>query len=128
MTAALRGLARLYAQSPGLHRVLTIEGLRVAKSERIHAFDLRVIELVRYFLSAIRTPLRITNLEAGAFIIYQSVRATMLAHLLERPHGLDVDVLIEELTRFITGYVLGAEPERAKEGRTGRLARHKPVD
>ncbi len=107
VTAALRGLAHLYAQSPGLHRVLTIEGLRVAKSERVHAFDRRVIELVRYFLTATRAPLRLTDVEAAAFIIYQSVRATMLAHLLERPHGLDVDRLIEELTKFLTSYVLG---------------------
>ena len=107
VTAALRGLAQLYAQSPGLHRVLTIEGLRVAKSERVHAFDRRVIELVRYFLTASRAPLRVTDVEAASFIIYQSVRATMLAHLLERPHGLDVDRLIEELTRFLTSYVLG---------------------
>lgn len=110
----LRGLAQLYAQSPGLHRVLTIEGLRVAKSERVHAFDRRVIELVRYFLTASRAPLRVTDVEAASFIIYQSVRATMLAHLLERPHGLDVDRLIEELTRFLTSYVLGGgEPSSA---------------
>jgi Tetracyclin repressor-like, C-terminal domain len=107
VTAALRGLAQLYAQSPGLHRVLTIEGLRVAKSERVHAFDRRVIELVRYFLSATHAPLRVADVEAAAFIIYQSVRATMLAHLLERPHGLDVDRLIAELTNFLTSYVLG---------------------
>ncbi len=111
VTAALRGLAALYAQSPGLHRVLTIEGLRVAKSERVHAFDRRVIELIRYFLTATRAPLRLTDVEAASFIIYQSVRATMLAHLLERPHGLDVDRLIRELTKFLTSYVLGgAEP------------------
>lgn len=115
VTAALRGLAQLYAQSPGLHRVLTIEGLRVAKSERVHAFDRRVIDLVRYFLSASRAPLRVSDVEAAAFIIYQSVRATMLAHLLERPHGLDVDRLIEELTKFLTSYVLGGAQPAAGE-------------
>jgi AcrR family transcriptional regulator len=107
VTAALRGLADLYAQSPGLHRVLTIEGLRVAKAERVHAFDRKVIELVRYFLTATRAPLRVHDVEAASFIIYQSVRATMLAHLLERPHGLDADRLIRELTHFLTAYVLG---------------------
>jgi AcrR family transcriptional regulator len=112
VTAALRGLAQLYSQSPGLHRVLTIEGLRVAKSEHVHAFDRRVIDLVRHFLATIRAPLRVTDLEAAAFIIYQSVRATMLAHLLERPHGLDVDRLITELTELITSYVLGSAERR----------------
>jgi AcrR family transcriptional regulator len=112
VTAALRGLAQLYSQSPVLHRVLTIEGLRVAKSEHVHAFDRRVIDLVRHFLATIRAPLRVTDLEAAAFIIYQSVRATMLAHLLERPHGLDVDRLIAELTQLITSYVLGSAESR----------------
>ncbi|HYP98005.1 MAG TPA: TetR/AcrR family transcriptional regulator [Polyangiaceae bacterium] len=110
VTAALRGLAHLYAQSPGLHRVLAIEGLRVAKAERVQAFDLRVIELVRHFLLAARAPLRVNNVEAAAFIIFQSVRATMLAHLLERPAGLDVDGLVGELTGFLTAYVLGGVP------------------
>jgi AcrR family transcriptional regulator len=113
VTAALRGLAQLYAQSPGLHRVLTIEGLRVAKAERVHAFDRRVIELVRHFLVATRAPLRVNDVEAAAFIIYQSVRATMLAHLLERPPGLDADGLIAELTNFLTAYVLGGVSSRA---------------
>jgi AcrR family transcriptional regulator len=112
VTAALRGLAQLYAQSPGLHRVLTIEGLRVARAERVHAFDRRVIELVRHFLVATRAPLRIGDAEAAAFIIYQSVRATMLAHLLERPSGLDAEALIHELTNFLTAYVLGGDAPR----------------
>lgn len=107
VTAALRSLAQLYAQSPGLHRVLTIEGLRVAQAGRVHAFDRKVIELVRYFLTTTRAPLRVNDVEAASFIIYQSVRATMLAHLLERPHGLDVNRLIRELTHFLTAYVLG---------------------
>lgn len=107
VTAALRGVAQLYAQSPGLHRVLTIEGLRVAKAERVHAFDRRIIELVRYFLTATRAPLRVNDVEAAAFIIYQSVRATMLAHLLERPPGVETDGLINELTSFVSAYVLG---------------------
>src|SRR5215472_12589392 len=36
--AVLRGLADFYTAAPGLHRVLAIEGLRVAKAERVHAF------------------------------------------------------------------------------------------
>lgn len=127
VTAALRGLAHLYAQSPGLHRVLAIEGLRVAKAERVQAFDLRVIELVRHFLMAARAPLRVNNVQAAAFIIFQSVRATMLAHLLERPPGLDVDGLVEELTGFLTAYVLGGSTPAAGKskgvGRKGTKAR-----
>jgi len=126
VTAALRGLAHLYAQSPGLHRVLAIEGLRVAKAERVQAFDLRVIELVRHFLTAARAPLRVNNVEAAAFIIFQSVRATMLAHLLERPPGLDVDGLVGELTGFLTAYVLGGVPRGRAPEPNGAPAKRAP--
>jgi AcrR family transcriptional regulator len=105
----LRGLAALYMRAPGLHRVLAIEGLRVAKAERVHAFDLRVIQVVRAFLAATKAPIVRRNLDAAAFLVYQSVRATMLAYLLERPPGLDAEGLIEELAQLITGYLLGSD-------------------
>jgi AcrR family transcriptional regulator len=113
VSAVLRGLADLYMQSPGLHRVLAIDGLRVAKAERVHAFDLRVIDLVRHFLSATKAHIVRSNVEAVAFILYQSVRATMLAYLLERPNGLDATRLIEELTELIMGYLFGPQVHRA---------------
>jgi AcrR family transcriptional regulator len=112
--AVLRGLAELYTSCTGLHRVLAIEGLRVAKAERVHAFDLRVIQIVRHFLAATKAPLLRRNIDAAAFLVYQSVRATMLAYLLERPPGLDAESLIEELTNLVTGYLLGADAATAK--------------
>jgi AcrR family transcriptional regulator len=117
---ALRSLAELYTTSPGLHRVLAIEGLRVAKAEHVHAFDLRVIDLVRHFLSATKAPIARRNLEAAAFIVYQSVRATMLAYLLERPPGLDAEGLTEELAELVTGYLLRGRREEPKRARKSR--------
>jgi AcrR family transcriptional regulator len=120
---ALRGLAELYMTSPGLHRVLAIEGLRVAKAEHVHAFDLRVIELVRHFLSATNAPIMRRNVEAAAFVVYQSVRATMLAYLLERPPGFDAPGLTDELTNLVTGYLLGPEATRPRTSRAERALR-----
>ena len=107
--AVLRGLAELYTESPGLHRVLAIEGLRVAKAEKVHGFDLRVIQVVRHFLAATKAPILRRNVDTAAFLVYQTVRATMLAYLLERPPGLDSESLIEELTNLIAGYLLGSD-------------------
>jgi AcrR family transcriptional regulator len=121
--AVLRGLAGLYMECPGLHRVLAIEGLRVAKAERVHAFDLRVIQVVRHFLAATKAPIVRRNVDAAAFLVYQSVRAAMLAYLLERPPGLDFESLIEELSNLVTGYLLGPDRKAprargaAKKGR-----------
>jgi AcrR family transcriptional regulator len=106
VTAVVRGLAQLYRACPGLHRVLTIEGLRVAQADRVHAFDLRVIEVVRHFLQASSAPMRPKNLDAAAFVVVQAVRATMLACLLERPPGLDEQTLIQEVVDLVLCYLV----------------------
>lgn len=125
VSAVLEGLADLYMRSPGLHRVLAIDGLRVAKAGRVHAFDLRVIDLIRHFLSATKAPIVRSNVEAVAFILYQSVRATMLAHLLERPPGLDAERLIEELTELIMAYLFGPEERGAAESRPRKTGKNR---
>ena len=114
VTAVVRGLAATYAACPGLHRMLAIEGLRVAKTERVYAFDLRVIGIIRHFLSATRAPVRRKNLDAAAFVAYQSVRATMLASLLERPPGLGHDELITEVADLVMRYLVRGQGERGE--------------
>ncbi len=123
VAAALRSLSELYLASPGLHRVLAIEGLRVAKAENVHAFDLRVIDLVRHFLTATKAPIARKNLEAAAFVVYQCVRATMLAYLLERPAGLDAEGLIEELSDLVRGYLLAGPAAPRAPGKPGSRGR-----
>jgi len=104
--SVVRGLTALYRSCPGLHRVLAIEGLRVAKADRVHAFDLRVIEIVRHFLVASSVPLLPQSREAAAFVAFQSVRAIMLACLLERPPGLDEETLIREVADLLLRYLV----------------------
>ena len=105
VTAVVRGLAALYARAPGLHRVLVIEGLRVAAAPRVQAFDVRVVDIIRHFLAATNAPLRRENVEAAAFVAFQSVRATMLATLLERPAGLSAEDLTQELVDLVLRYL-----------------------
>ncbi|AKU99121.1 transcriptional regulator, TetR family [Labilithrix luteola] len=123
--AALHGLAELYLASPGLHRVLAIEGLRVAKAEHVHAFDLRVIEVVRHFLASTEAPIQTENVGAAAFLVFQTVRAAMLSFLLERPPGLDIDRLIEELTRLLIGYLLGPSRPNTKKIAARRVTKRR---
>jgi AcrR family transcriptional regulator len=103
----VEGLMQLYQAAPALHRVLAVEGLRVSPKERVLAFDLRLVTAIRSFLSLSKAPLRRTNLDAAAFVIYQSVRASMLAYLLERPAGVDERALTEELIDLTVTYLLG---------------------
>lgn len=110
VTAVVRGLASLYAQAPGLHRVLAIEGLRVVEADRVHAFDVRIVGIIRHFLAATGTIVRRENLDAAAFVAFQSVRATMLASLLERPPGLDDATLVSEIVDLVLRYLVADEP------------------
>jgi AcrR family transcriptional regulator len=122
VTGVVKGLAAMYGAAPGLHRMLAIEGLRVAKAERVYAFDLRVISIIRHFLFASRAPIRRKNIEAAAFVAYQSVRATMLASLLERPPGLGEEELIVEVADLVLRYLVRGVPaaERVRATRSTR--------
>jgi AcrR family transcriptional regulator len=106
VSAVVKGLMGLYSKSPGLHRVLAIEGLRVAKADRVHAFDVRVIGIIRHFLAATGSTIRRKNIDVAAFVAFQSVRATMLASLLERPPGLDEATLVEETVDLVLRYLV----------------------
>jgi AcrR family transcriptional regulator len=110
VTAVVHGLASLYARAPGLHRVLAIEGLRVVEADRVHAFDTRVVGIIRHFLEASPGRLRRRNLDAAAFVAFQSVRATMLAMLLERPARLSEEDLVAELVDLVLSYLIDEAP------------------
>jgi AcrR family transcriptional regulator len=110
VSSVVQGLASLYRASPGLHRVLAIEGLRVAKADRVHDFDSRVLAIVRHFLAATDAPIRRKNVDAAAFVTLQAVRATMLAHLLERPPGIEEHAIVDELVDLVLRYLVDTEP------------------
>jgi AcrR family transcriptional regulator len=106
VSTVVKGLMVLYSRSPGLHRVLAIEGLRVTEADRVHAFDARVVAIIRHFLAATGSTVRRKNLDAAAFVAFQSVRATMLATLLERPPGLDEATLVGEMVDLVIRYLV----------------------
>lgn len=108
--AVIEGLLELHGAAPALHRLLVVEGLRVTPTERVQAFDMRIIAVIRSFLTLANTRIRRKNLDAAAFVVYQAVRASMLACLLERPPGLDSQTLVDEITDLVLRY-LAADTE-----------------
>jgi AcrR family transcriptional regulator len=106
------GLLGMYAAAPGLHRALALDGLRVTPTERVRAFDMRVVSVVRNFLAVSGWPVRRKNLDAAAFVIFQSVRATMLARMLEAPPGLDDRTVTDEVTDLVLRYLIES-PDQA---------------
>lgn len=103
----IEGLLELYAACPALHRLLVVEGLRVTPTARVQAFDLRMVSAIRAFMGHAGLPFRRQNHDVAAFVIYNSVRATMLARLLEAPVGLDDAALVAELTDLVVSYLIG---------------------
>lgn len=103
--AVVEGLLELHSASPALHRLLVVQGLSVTPAERVQAFDMRIIAVVKSFLSLAKLRIRRSNLDAAAFVIYQAVRASMLAAVVERPPGLDSDTLVDELTDLVLRYL-----------------------
>ena len=100
-------LLQLYRAAPALHRVLAVEGLRLSDTERVQAFDMRIVSVIRSFLALDAARVERQNLDAAAFVAYQSVRATMLAYLLEQPPGRDDAALVDELSALISRYLVG---------------------
>ena len=113
----VEGLLGLYAAAPGLHRALALDGLRVTPTERVRAFDMRVVSVVRSFLAVSGWPVRRPNLDAAAFVIFQSVRATMLARMLESPPGLDDRTVTEELTDLVLRYLIESPDDAVEKPR-----------
>jgi AcrR family transcriptional regulator len=104
--AVIEGLLELHSAAPALHRLLVVEGLRVTPTDRVQAFDLRIIAAVRTFLALANVRIRKKNIDAAAFVVYQAVRASMLACLLERPAGLDAATLVDEITDLVLRYLV----------------------
>ena len=120
--AVIEGLLELHGAAPALHRLLVVEGLRVTPTERVQAFDMRIIAVVRSFLTLAHVRIRRTNLDAAAFVVYQAVRASMLACLLERPPGLDSQTLVDEITDLVLRYLAvdsESPPREAPNARAG---------
>lgn len=97
-----------------------MEGLKVTPTDRVKAFDLRMVDTLRVgFLSFANLRFKRPELGMAAFVAYHSVRACVLARLLEAPPGASDETLVEELTELVVCYLLdesgGAEERVASE-------------
>jgi AcrR family transcriptional regulator len=102
-------LLELYRSAPALHRLLAIDGLRIAPTDRIQAYDHQMVELLRAFFEATKLRVKRANRHAAAFVLYHSVRATMLAAILEDNIGLSDEVLKDELTDLVVSHLVGSD-------------------
>lgn len=109
--AVVSGLLSLYRAAPGLHRILAIEGLRIAPTEHVQAYDHRIVETLRSFFAITGFRIGRTNHHAAAFVLYHSVRATLLAAIMEDTLALSDQILTDEVSELIVSYLLAAKNE-----------------
>lgn len=107
--AVISGLLELYRSATGLHRLLVLEGLHVAPTERVQAFDAKLVGLLRNFFERTDFQIKRPNKYAAAFVLYQSVRATLLAAILEGPGSLSDDELVSEVTDMVVAHLVNEE-------------------
>ena len=103
--SVVEGLLGIYRAAPALHRVLAVEGLRITPAERVQAFDARIVGAIKVFLVNASPSIRRSDVDAAAFVAYQSVRAAMLAYLIEQPPGVSERALVDELTDLVVRYL-----------------------
>jgi AcrR family transcriptional regulator len=105
--AIIAGLLGLYRAAPALHRVLAIDGLRIGPTERVQDFDRRMIEALRGFFDITTFRIRRKNHHAAAFVLYHSVRATLLASIFEGSLVMQDEVVVEEVTDLVVAHLVG---------------------
>jgi AcrR family transcriptional regulator len=92
---------------PELHRVLAEQIPRVGRLENVEALNREGYALFRGYLETRRDALRVRDLDLAALVCATSIEALTHAAVLRHTEMLrDVDALIEEITRLISGYLL----------------------
>lgn len=94
--------------NPKLHRVLTEQIPRTGRLENVESFNRENYVLFRSYLEGCRDKLRSMDLELAAFVCVTSIEAVAHNAVLrgdERLWGEGADVLIDEATRLIVGYL-----------------------
>ncbi len=104
--AVVAGLLGLYRAAPGLHRFLALEGLRSAPGLGVQAFDRKIVELLRVFFEATNLRVERPNKQVAAFILYQTVRACLLAAILEEPAGVTDELLVTEISDMVAAHLV----------------------
>ena len=106
---AARELVRVMIEAhriePALHRVLVEQIPRVGTLEYQERVDAEAIRLVRAYLEAHRSELRVADLDLAAFLAVGCVEAMTHAAVLRRPELLADPRFVDEVTDVVVRYL-----------------------
>lgn len=111
----IRAMVELHAVDPKLHRVLQDQVPRLQGGfEVVRRVSTQSAALVRGWLESQRAQLRHVDLDVAAYILVTAVESVAHLDVLERPAQLDTDVLVDELTALVLGYLRPPKPLRSR--------------
>ena len=94
-----------HAVNPKLSKIFREQLPRVGKLKRLNDMHAGTAAMVAVLLKARRAEINVADPDLAAFFIVQGVDALIHASLDLRAKGLSDTALVEELTRFVLGYV-----------------------
>ena len=113
----IRAMVSLHAGDPKLHRVLQIQVPRLAGGfDVVRRMSQQSATLVRGWLESQREHLRPVDVDVAAWLLVTAVESVAHLDVLEKPAQLNTEVLVEELTALVLGY-LRPVPARAIDRR-----------
>jgi len=110
----IRAMVALHAVDPRLHRVLVEQVSRLKGGfEVVRRVSTQSAALVRSWLETQREHIRAVDLDVATFMLVTSVESVAHLQVLDRPAQLNQELLVEELSQLVLGY-LGVAPALRK--------------
>lgn len=103
----IRMLVQSHREDPVFHRMLETARPAVAVRAQFVRFEDQVMAATNAYLSAHREELVVEDLSRAAFVVVRTIEGLTSHAALERPALLEDDVLVEDLTRLLVGYLTG---------------------
>ncbi|MDP2275146.1 MAG: TetR/AcrR family transcriptional regulator [Archangium sp.] len=102
----IRAMVALHAVDPKLHRVLMEQVPRLKGGlDVMRRVSTPAAALVRSWLETQRKHLRAVDLDVATFTLVTAVEAVSHLQMLERPAKLDQELMVEELSQLVLGYL-----------------------
>ena len=100
------GVVASHRTSAELHRILILAMVDAEHIDALLAFNQGIIRAVAGYLDAHQHLLRPVQRDVAAFMLVQSVEATVHRAVVDRPELLDSEALVDELTEMVARYLL----------------------
>lgn len=104
--ALVEAAIRAHAVDPELHRAFVEQVPRVGYLGAVREVEYRIEAGLRGYLESREEKLAPEDLRLAAFLVVRTVESATHAAVLDRPHYLEDDRLIDELSALVLGYLL----------------------